>query len=834
LKTIEEILQEVDDFFDKNQAKEAEKLLVESLNEAKATGKQGMCLQLLNELIGYYRQTSEKERLCEVIGESIAMAEVMGFGGTIQYATTALNAANGYRSIGELEKSQKCYQEAEDIYLRELSEDDMLLAGLFNNESLLFQELKDYKSAQEYLLKALDIVISNQAGFEIAVTYANLANTSVMAQDFDKAQEYAQKAIECFQERNLYDAHYCAALSAMGMCFFRAGRRNEAIRLFEDGMEIVEHTLGKNSQYYRLKANRDMCLKEPTSAQENSEYHTNDSLCDGDTGADKDLCDASEDERAITPKSPMWGLDRDSYDEQETADDEQSEEKPQRSIKGLELCKEFYLQYGKPMLDRKFASYRDRIVTGLFGEGSDCLGYDDEISRDHDWGPDFCILIPEELDSVIGEDLRKAYEELPDEFMGFRRIKTNQGKDRRGVTTIEAFFRKYAGLHGEDDFDLKIVPDESLCAAVSGEIFDDPEGRFTHLRNKLLEGYPEELYFLKLAQDCAMLSQTGQYNYGRMLERGDRLTADQMLSSFIGTAMRFWHHFKNVFPPHDKWLKESCRRLEGGENIVVILEQIHGSLKMENEDAQPTVEALAELLCKRFAKELYDASITSDTDPYLDHQVEELLMKASYAKHTNEELVNMIAKTEFKAFDLVKNEGGRAYCQNDWPTFSVMRKSQYMTWDRTMLLQYLYDFNREFNLGHNLITEKYGRMMESTAPEKYAEFSEQFPEIPDDKKAVIEQVVALQMNMVEEFAKEYPKVVTNARNLHTYEDNIADTSYETYLRGEISTYSDKMLQLYAGFVVRCVKEGKNIARETILNTAKLYGYKSLDDFEASI
>ena len=157
-----------------------------------------------------------------------------------------------------------------------------------------------------------------------------------------------------------------------------------------------------------------------------------------------------------------------------------------------------------------------------------------------------------------------------------------------------------------------------------------------------------------------------------------------------------------------------------------------------------------------------------------------------------------------------------------------------MTWDRTMLLQYLYDFNREFNLGHNLITEKYGRMMESTAPEKYAEFSEQFPEIPDDKKAVIEQVVALQMNMVEEFAKEYPKVVTNARNLHTYEDNIADTSYETYLRGEISTYSDKMLQLYAGFVVRCVKEGKNIARETILNTAKLYGYKSLDDFEASI
>ena len=193
--------------------------------------------------------------------------------------------------------------------------------------------------------------------------------------------------------------------------------------------------------------------------------------------------------------------------------------------------------------------------------------------------------------------------------------------------------------------------------------------------------------------------------------------------------------------------------------------------------------------------------------------------------------MNRIAKLEFEAFDKVKNEGGRAYCQNDWPTFSIMRKSQYLTWNREMLMQYYYDFTREYQRGHNLITEKYGRMMESTSPERYQEIKDNFPELSEEKKSVIEKIVAIQMNMVEEFAKVHPLVAMNARHLHTYEDTIADTSYETYLRGEISTYSDKMLQLYGRFVVAAVQNGQNIALMTIENTAKLYGYSDIEAFE---
>ena len=823
---MEFILREVDRLFDENRAKEAERFLLKSLGEAKAEEDFGVCLQVLNELIGYYRQTSEKAQLLQTIENAFQIADQMKLKDTIWYATTQLNAANGYRSIGMLEESRKSYEEAEAIYHRDLPAKDMLLAGLYNNRSLLEQEEKNYQKAEEYLLKALEIVQENQSGFEIAVTYANLANTAVLGEDFDKARDYAKKAILCFEKRKLYDAHYCSALSALGLCHYHEEQYDEALSLFEEGMMIVENTLGHNTQYERLKENRDAC-REKIKALRGEDDLDGKSLI-------ADYAENQEDTANLDEKrKPNSWKELGSLLKEELG--KKTVNKSGEEIKnGLELCKKYYEAYGKPMLQEKFPAYVSRIAVGLVGEGSDCMGFDDEFSRDHDWGPGFCIFIPQELEAEIGEKLREEYEALPTEFMGYQRAVTPQGKDRLGVHTIEGFYQKYAGRNEDGSIDYRNTPDASLFACVDGEVFDDPEGSFTRIREEIKKGYPEEIRYLKIAEDLARISQTGQYNYRRMMERKDRLSADRELSECMTCLMRFWHHLCNTYPPHDKWLKASLLRLPEGEKFLIEIEKLHGSYRQWDAEGLKTVEFILDNLCTGIARRLYDEGVISDVDDYLDHHVEELLMKASYAKLTDEQLVEKIARVEFEAFDQVKNEGGRAYCQNDWPTFSVMRKSQYLTWDRTMLMQYLYDFQRELKIGHNLITEKYGRMMESTAPEKYKELERHFPEIPDEKKAVIEQIVALQMEMVEELAKDYPKVVANARNLHTYEDNVIDTSYETYLRGEISTYSDKMLQLYAGYVIQCVREGSNIARKTMENTARLYGYEDLDAFQASI
>lgn len=223
--------------------------------------------------------------------------------------------------------------------------------------------------------------------------------------------------------------------------------------------------------------------------------------------------------------------------------------------------------------------------------------------------------------------------------------------------------------------------------------------------------------------------------------------------------------------------------------------------------------------------------IISDIEPYLDAHSEELVYKASLALKSNQELVEDIAKLEFEAFDKVHNEGGRASCQNDWFTFSIMRKSQYQTWNRTMLMQYLYDFHREYNRGHNLIEEKYGRMMESTAPEKYAEIKSHFPELTEEKQKIIEQICGMQVGWMEEFAAEYPALADNARSIHTTEDNPFNTSYETYLRGELGTYSDKMLELYGRYIVEYARNHKNLAHDIMLNNVRMYGYGSLKEAE---
>lgn len=542
---------------------------------------------------------------------------------------------------------------------------------------------------------------------------------------------------------------------------------------------------------------------------------------------------------------------------------------------GLKLAKEFYETYGKPMITEKFGKYENRIAVGLAGRGSDCFGYDDEASRDHDWGPDFCLWVTDETWADIGEDLQRAYEALPAEFRGCRRAPRVNGKNRRGVIRISEFYRGLVGTDRYREIDWRSVSDTSLAAAVNGRVFRDDEGVFTAFRNQLLQGYPEEIFYLKVAEAAAKYAQTAEYNFSRMLDRGDELSAGLMLWDGIREAMRLQLYLDGKYPPHDKWLHRSLLESEGGRQVDATLREMAALLgyviagrpgetmaqlgqvktdwiagrqgevtvqpgqgKTEGAAGQPGraaigdgLKRLAEQLGEYFARELYARDVISDVDSYLDAHSEELLYKSALAARKDDELVEDIARLEFEAFDKVHNEGGRASCQNDWPTFSIMRKSQYLTWNRTMLLQYLYDFHREYVRGHNLIEEKYGRMMESTAPERYREMKDRFPELTEEKKRIIEQICAMQVKWMEEFASQYPALADNARSIRTSEDNPFNTSYETYLRGELGTYSDKMLELYGRYVVDYARTDRNPAYDIMRNSVSMYGYRDLDEAE---
>ncbi len=226
-------------------------------------------------------------------------------------------------------------------------------------------------------------------------------------------------------------------------------------------------------------------------------------------------------------------------------------------MKGLELSRRYYLEVGRPMLVRKFPEYLPRIAAGLVGEGSECLGYDDEISRDHDFGPGFCLWLTGEDYQRVGKQMQEAYENLPDNFMGFGARKTGRmGRDRVGVMEISEFYRRFIGDEQppSDMMRWLYLPEDKLAAVSSGEVFEDPLGEFSAVRAGILAYYPEDVRVKKIAARAAVMAQAGQYNYARCMRRGDFAAAFIAQSEFIRSAVSMLYLLNRRYMPFYKWM----------------------------------------------------------------------------------------------------------------------------------------------------------------------------------------------------------------------------------------------------------------------------------------
>lgn len=198
------------------------------------------------------------------------------------------------------------------------------------------------------------------------------------------------------------------------------------------------------------------------------------------------------------------------------------------------------------------------------------------------------------------------------------------------------------------------------------------------------------------------------------------------------------------------------------------------------------------------------------------------------------DLVEEVIRREWDQFQHTENEGGRASCQGNWPMFHQMRASQFMTWPEDLLRSYLDDLDEANRVGRNLVTEKYARMMASTAPDEYRERIEPFiPRLSDERVARQERVIAVQVAWARDFRGRYPKLGAAMRVLTTAEDTPEDTSFETYLRGELGTYSDRTMALYEAMVENLQAAGRNLTEQTVANTVRLGGFADLEEAEAA-
>ena len=247
-------------------------------------------------------------------------------------------------------------------------------------------------------------------------------------------------------------------------------------------------------------------------------------------------------------------------------------------MKGLEISKAFYYEYGKPMIEERFPELVPYLAAGLIGSGSECYGYDDEVSRDHDFEPGFCIFLPGEevVDRKAAFALERAYAGLPREFMGLRRALVSPvGGARHGVIRTADFLMDKTGTNDGvlSLYEWLTLPDYSLSEVVNGEIFEDRYGGITAVRGRLRHR-PQDVRLKKLAGHLLLMAQAGQYNYLRCLRHGETGAAQLAVTEFVKSAMAAAFLLNDAYQPYYKWSFRALRELDKLPFMAELLEYL--------------------------------------------------------------------------------------------------------------------------------------------------------------------------------------------------------------------------------------------------------------------
>ncbi len=300
----------------------------------------------------------------------------------------------------------------------------------------------------------------------------------------------------------------------------------------------------------------------------------------------------------------------------------------------------FYDEKVAPMIQSRFGQYASRIAVGLSGEGSDCFGFDDEISRDHDFGTGCCLWIKtEDLDN-FGKDLDQAYTELVAEKE--RSFYTERLMERRGVMTIHDFYSNILQIDCNTDAcemtekQWLSLDHSCLATAVNGEVYRDDLGEFTAFRNLLLNYYPDRVWRIRIAEKMHIYSASLQVNYARCMTRGDTVAAQICKVKGMEAAMELFFLLKRIYPPYHKWTYRALQELdEKGEFSARIRELSDTPCNLEawedtryhpnRQNYKDRIVSLSEDIGYDLAEMLKLSGFTKRMNPYLEADIKRIL-----------------------------------------------------------------------------------------------------------------------------------------------------------------------------------------------------------------
>ena len=305
-------------------------------------------------------------------------------------------------------------------------------------------------------------------------------------------------------------------------------------------------------------------------------------------------------------------------------------------MSAIESNRKFYDEYVAGLIYTQFREYENRIAVGIAGEGSDCFGYDDLISRDHDFGTGVCLWLTDEDMDRFGYKLSIAYNALVDSRE--RSYYTDRLRERRGVMTIHDFYSNILGI--DCDTEYCTISEEQwysldhtcLKTAVNGAVFRDDSGKFTAFRNLLLGYYPDKVWRTRIAEQLHEYSATLQVNYSRCMARGDTVAAEICRIHGLKAAMELFFLLKREYPPYYKWTYQALKELDEAVDFSGKIQELaetkcnpeaweHTRYHANRPNYKDRVVSLAEEIASLIADMLTSAGLTDVRDFYLERYV---------------------------------------------------------------------------------------------------------------------------------------------------------------------------------------------------------------------
>ena len=590
----------------------AEPFLRDALDEAESAGDDGATLVILNELVGFSRSQSQHDTALSAGRRALDLVAQAGLDGTDAHATTLVNAATASRAAGRTDEALSRFREALAVAEATMAPSDRRLAGLHNNLSLVHSDTGDHHAAKTALGRALAILESASddpsTDLDVATTCSNLALVCFSLGEEAEAAALVDRAVATSRRGgHEEDAHFAATLAAVAEASFRARRFADAAAMYEAALGIVTECYGVATDQYAVTAANLAQAREAAGLA---------------PAADRPTTPRPTTARAVTATAVPEGA----------------------HVPGLTLSRAYWEAHGRPMLEARYPGYLGRVAAGLVGHGSECYGFGDAISLDHDAGPGFCLWLTAEDHAEIGASLQADYDALPQTFRGMSvraGVSMSRGGERRvGVFEIGDFYERLTGYRRAPStaHEWLTLDEATLAAATNGAVFADPHGAFSAVRGSFTR-MPRDVRWVLVSRRLGMVAQAGQYNLPRMLDRGEREAAWLSVAELARAAASLVFLLNGPssagYLPYYKWQTAALRRLSRrmGSRLPRVVDHLSEVLRLASavcfgvgdpgsatDGSRRRLEALVEQICQEVVGELQARGVTRSDETFLEHQ----------------------------------------------------------------------------------------------------------------------------------------------------------------------------------------------------------------------